>query len=746
MKPTSKIKHIIAASLMSTAILAGTVISVAPAFAQDFTVQNGTVDVQHKGTTTVDGPLAADGSITVKGANQAQSIKNKTFVFYKLFDVENAAANESVNYKFVDKYKASIQKVVMKAINKRDKGKAGFKEIKKYEDVSEYMAIDYIQSLNTHKVEGATAEQVRESNYSAFRYFTEDVKNQIKADKVDGDKITVGTPDAENKFTVNGLSWGYYLVDEESTGDSVSNGKPTKDATTPEGHKAASDGTHFASSLVLLSTVNNKATIQLKSDYPEILKKIQEDSDKKEAGNNGWNDMADYEIGQTVPYYNTIRVPNMNGYHGYYMAIQDKMDKALTFHANKSKIKIQITSGTINKDGSITGGKTYTVKDNEWNLSTHGENVSKQWNEAKVKPEGDTTFYAEFEDFKAIVDREFNRPTAQPNENDYSGLKVLVKYEAELNEKAAEDTGRPGYENDVRLVYSNNPDTTGTGYNQPTTPPKDQPKGKTPWDTVVAFTYKLNGLKVNSNNYALEDAHFRLYSDPEMKNEVFVKQSHNNVAATDKTDKDTHAKQGESKGASNTNGTVGQTNNLTGQVDNPTRGNNAYTVINRDKLGGNDHTGGQAPADSTVIKSDKNGNFSIVGLDSGTYYLKEVKAPRGYRLLKDPIKVTIKGNFTESRNNYVKGEGATAKTLQSITADGDIREFYDQILKTGTTRLNTNVQEGSVDIKVKNEVLSKLPNTGEKAMAVFLVAVGVGVVTFGVYSLVKNNRKDEADA
>ena len=87
MKPTSKIKHIIAASLMSTAILAGTVISVAPAFAQDFTVQNGTVNVQHKGTTTVDGPLAADGSITVKGANQAQSIKNKTFVFYKLFNL-----------------------------------------------------------------------------------------------------------------------------------------------------------------------------------------------------------------------------------------------------------------------------------------------------------------------------------------------------------------------------------------------------------------------------------------------------------------------------------------------------------------------------------------------------------------------------------------------------------------------------------------------------------------------------------
>lgn len=736
---SKSIKHRIASGLISTAILAGTLVPMGTVLAETFTASNGAVNVQHQATTTVDGPLPADGTLTVQGANQSQSIKNKRFMFYKIFDVENAAAEESVNYKFVEKYKASLQKVVMAALNKRDAGKDGFVEIKKHTDVSEYMAIDYIQSLNTHMVEGSQTPQTRESDYSAFRYFTEDLKNQIRKDGVEGDIIEVGSPDAENKIKVSGLSWGYYFVDEISTGDDISNGRP---GVTPDGR--GTDGIHFASSLILVNTVNKDATIQLKSDYPEIVKKIKEDSDKTEAGNDGWNDIADYEIGQTVPYYNTIRVPNMNGYHGYYLAVQDKMDPALQFHADKSKVTFEITDGTINADGTISGGtKTYTVKVDEWKLSTHDTNVTQQFSEALVQPDGVTTFYAEFPDLKAIVDREFNRPTpANPDENDYSNLKILVKYSATLTDKAAENVGRPGFENDVRLVFSNDPDSTGTGKNKPTTPPHEQPKGKTPWDTVVAFTYKLNGLKVNSNNYALEDAHFKLYADKEMTQEIFVRQSHNNQAAAAKLDTDPKIKQGESQGPSNTTGSVGTTDNASGTVDNASRGNNAYTVINRDSIGGNDHEGGVAPGDAVTIVSDKNGNFTIVGLDSGEYYLKEVKAPKGYRLLKDPIKLTVKGNFTTDRNSYIKGDGATDKTLKTMDASGDIKEFYDEIFKTGHTALTTNVEEGSADIKVKNVALSKLPITGSQQMLIVVVG-SAALVTVGLY--MTKRSKEEGD-
>ncbi len=47
-------------------------------------------------------------------------------------------------------------------------------------------------------------------------------------------------------------------------------------------------------------------------------------------------------------------------------AIEDRMTKLLTFKADKSKIKIALTKGD----------KTYTLKDNEYNLQTIGSNVS----------------------------------------------------------------------------------------------------------------------------------------------------------------------------------------------------------------------------------------------------------------------------------------------------------------------------------------------------------------------------------
>ena len=55
-------------------------------------------------------------------------------------------------------------------------------------------------------------------------------------------------------------------------------------------------------------------------------------------GNDGWNDIADYEIGQTVPYKYESRVPNINGYDTYYYAWHDCMDEALTFHEDSVAI------------------------------------------------------------------------------------------------------------------------------------------------------------------------------------------------------------------------------------------------------------------------------------------------------------------------------------------------------------------------------------------------------------------------
>ena len=722
-------KVAVGVTLLGPAVL-GTVTSVfnaTSAFADSYQTTNGSVTVKPDNTGQT------DGVITLNGANSNQSIKNKQFVFYKVFNATNAKNNESINYTFNEKYKAVVQEVVFNKLSDEYKST---NKIAKASDVSEYVAIDYIQSLNTHKVDGAKAEQQVEGRYSNFRYFVEDLKNAIKSKGIEGDLVKVTSPDENNAIKVKGLSWGYYVVDEVSTGDSIGDGQKTEDATTPDGHKAQSEGTHFASSLVLVNTVNNEATVTLKSDYPEITKKIREDDNQDKIGKNkdGWNDLADFQIGQTVPYSNDIRIPDMNGYHGYYFAIEDRMDQALTFKADKSKIKLTLTKGD----------KTYTLKDNEYNLQTIGSNVSADVKEAKYADsfeDSKSTFGLEIEDLKAIVDREFANFNSN-NENDYSDIKSHVEYEATLNDKAAEDTGRPGFENDVRLIFSNDPDSTGTGFNKPTTPPGKNPKGKTPWDTVVAFTYRLNGNKVNTNNLALEGAKFRIYSDEAMTQEVIVKKKDSATKAEESTTKQaettTQAEttiQAETTTATTTGdantGSISATNS---KSDSKSKNMNEYIVVDKDSA---------ENVQGVDIVSDAEGNFSIVGLDSGTYYLKEVAAPDGYRTIKDPIKVTINAKMNDDRDHYLKGDGATEKGLKSLSGNADLTEFYHQIFKTGSSELKADSDAGSVELTVVNETMDKLPVTGGQAMAVVL-AVGAGIVGFSIYAVTKKREEPEA--
>ena len=558
-----------------------------------------------------------NASITIS-PNAGQSLVGKKFQVYKLFDAENAVDNESINYTWNDDYKTALQTVVGKKINKSASS------------VTEYDVIDYIQTLNTNKVEGAQADQKLEGRNSNYRYFVEALRDELVKEGLSPNTVNVTAVNAvDGSVKFSGLGYGYYLTDEVT----------------------AVQDTHSAASLILTNTANPNAQVNIKSDYPTLIKKINEDDN-----NVGWNDIGDYEIGQTVPYYHDTYVPDMNGYQTYKMIFHDKMDNALTF--NKDSVSITISSDK----------KTYTLKSNEFKV---------------VENNGEDTFYAEIPDLKAIVDKQFPEGFNNLNENAY-GQTIHLSYNATLNDKASTRTGRGGFENAVRLEFSNNSDSDGVGST-----------GTTPWDTVVCFTYKINGLKINNHNKLLKDAKFRLYSDENCTNEVYVKESPN-----------------------------------------------GYVVINRDSLGGTDHTGGTRPSDAVEMASDAKGVFTILGLDQGTYYLKETDSPAGYRELQDPIVITIKPTFNADRNNYVSGEGATEKTLQKLEATAHVKEFLDGAYKESDTDLKTDVTDGSANITVVNYVGTKLPITGSNLT---MICLGAGTITVVGALAVDKKRKSKKD-
>ncbi|MDE6953836.1 MAG: isopeptide-forming domain-containing fimbrial protein [Erysipelotrichales bacterium] len=557
------------------------------------------------------------GHITIRanvGDNgEVQSLVGKKFNVYKIFDAENSAGMESINYTMNPEYAKALKKVTGKD--------------------TEYSIIDYIQTMNNNTViNNVEAPQLNESRYSNFRYFIENLRNMLVADKAEPTQVITVPASAKESYTLD-VPFGWYVIDE------ITNVV----------------GEHSASSLCMVNTANPNVFINIKSDFPVIQKQIREDDLRTSVGkeHDGWNDVGDYEIGQTVPYRYLTYVPNMNGYSSYYFSMHDRMDEALTFNPDSVVIKV--------------GDKTL-VNNVDYKIVTSGIPT-------------DETFQIQIMDLKATINKYFypEYEGSVPEMEKFYGQKIVVEYNATLNENAQLDTGRPGFENDVKLEYSNNPDSDGAGHT-----------GETPWDTVVCFTFRMDGIKVNDQNpeVKLEGAKFRLYSDSSCTKEVYVKE----VANGD-----------------------------------------GYTVINRDSVKGD-----EAPAEAIEMISDEDGIFNIVGLDSQTYYLKETKAPAGYRLLKDPIRIVVKATYDEdNRDNYIKGDGATDKTLQKLEATAHFKEFYSGKYSEYDNNLTTDVENGTLNIKVVNKVGSKLPATGS-TMTVILVGAGTAMMAT---ALIKRKKK-----
>ena len=204
----------------------------------------------------------------------------------------------------------------------------------------------------------------------------------------------------------------------------------------------------------IVSVVGN-VTIEPKSnEVPKFTKKLKDTNDTTGVIT-GWQDSADYDIGDKIPFRLQGTVSkDYDSYKTYYYAFHDVEEKGLTFDPSSVKVFV---GDEVNGTEITTG---YTVVTN--------------------KADG-CTFEIVFDDLKNI-----HSVTAKSI--------ITVTYESTLNGNAV--LGAQGNVNTAKLEYSNNPRGNGTG--------------TTPWDNVIVFTYKVVVNKVDQAGQPLDGAEFTL--------------------------------------------------------------------------------------------------------------------------------------------------------------------------------------------------------------------------------------------
>lgn len=461
-----------------------------------------------------------------------------------------------------------------------------------------------------------------------------DSKNHITATK------TVNT--TATSTVVSDLAYGYYLVYT----------KGATDTSTAPGNQT------YTSAASLVSITADTATINMKSNYPTVDKKIipaqsgsgitvgaivdaswdgshqmelddennpedtiapHSESDEKKAG--------DFGIGDTVTYQLTSKVPDMTGYNSYTFKFSDTLSKGLDLKEVLS-VKVGNTTLTAKKSGTNTYALAYDQAKRTLTVTLND-------------------FYNSYKN--------------------HTGETITVVYTATLNKDAV--IGMNPNTNKAVVEYSNDPTTGGTGTSEPSIVDVHT------FDFTI-YKYYLKDQNNKEDKTALAKAEFELY-----------------------------------KG--NTEGTAADEQAKVNIVD---EGEGVYRQATADEAKATGFT-------SAKIVSDADGKVLVKGLDAGTYYLRETKAPEGYNKLLSDIKVEIKANY----------DPKTGK-LTSYSVD----YTYNGTTTTGKEIKDTKT---SPEVAVENKTGAQLPSTGSKGALMVTLA---GIVLFGVLTASKAFGKKKA--
>ena len=205
--------------------------------------------------------------------------------------------------------------------------------------------------------------------------------------------------------------------------------------------------------LYVVKVTDGTLTFKPKGDVPTSEKKILEGGTEVDANSASIGDTVNYQITGTLP-------NNIDAYQTYYYQFTDTLSKGLTFG---NDVTVTIDSTPV----------------------TTGFTVSHTTNETT----GVTAISITFANLKGISGVTITADT-----------KVVVTYSATLNENAV--IAGNGNTNDVKLIYSNDPNHSGAGENNP--------KGETPKDEVVTYTTELTITKHDGDGNILPGAEFTL--------------------------------------------------------------------------------------------------------------------------------------------------------------------------------------------------------------------------------------------
>lgn len=388
-------------------------------------------------------------------------------------------------------------------------------------------------------------------------------------------------------------------------------------------------------------------TVDAKADVPTI---------DKNTGDPVTPDVIDLtgnnaSIGDKIPYQVVSYVPNMDGYEKYFFVVTDELADGLTFNND-----VVITLG----DDTLTVGEDYTVTADG---DGHG--------------------------FKIVLKNFIQY-------KDQQDAKIVITYSATLNQDAI--IGSTGNENKVYLTYSNDPNYTYQGDDEPD--PND-PVGITPESKTYTYTTGIDLFKVDENSDLLTGAKFSISGERVktvlVNSKIFKKDA---------------------------NGTYWRLKDGTYTTEAPTisgdqtDNSDAYESTTQ-KYSKVEEVTQQNVTEPVELEGwvDGNGRITFDGLAAGTYTITEMAAPDGYNLLDGPIVIQIDWKAPDTL-----GQACTWTVNPAGSNDlGD----------------KATVENGVVKITVHNERGSLLPSTGGMGTTMFYIVGGVLVAGAAVAYVVK---------